>query len=317
VASYVPVPMTGKNWCILLICYAGVCAPARLAAQSPDSALPDAPSQVAFSDREPSNSPAFHDQGALSDEANLPDDPGQLASSEHHGGTPASERQAGWHSLPKDFLHDQKQIWLFPTKLAKGKHWVPTIAISGLTAGLIVADPHAMPYFRSHRGNLDDINDIFATSVTTAAVIGVPASLMAAGYARHDEYQVSTAILAGEAYADSAVVNLLIKAITRRQRPIDVAPTGTFHNTFFAGGKSPFKGSSFPSGHAMGAFSVATVIAKRYRNHKWVPWLAYGFATTVSLSRISTLSHFPSDIFLGGALGYAITNYTVLQPRRD
>lgn len=60
---------------------------------------------------------------------------------------------------------------------------------------------------------------------------------------------------------------------------------------------------------------MATVIAKRYHNHKWVPWLAYGFATTVGLSRVSTLAHFPSDIFLGGALGYVITNYTVLQPR--
>ncbi len=307
--------MTGKTWCILFVCYAGLCVPTGVRAQSLDSTLPDAPSQVAFSERP--NLPGVPDQGAPSDRANLPDDPGQLASSEHHGGTPATERQVDWHSLPRDFLHDQKEIWLFPTQLAKGKHWVPTIAITGITAGLIVADPHAMPYFRSHRGNLDDINDVFATSVTTAAVIGVPASLMAAGYARHDQYQVSTAILAGEAYADSAVVDLVIKAITRRQRPIDVAATGSFHDTFFAGGKSPFKGSSFPSGHAIGAFSVATVIAKRYRNHKWVPWLAYGFATTVSLSRVSTLSHFPSDVFLGGALGYAITNYTVLQPRHN
>jgi membrane-associated phospholipid phosphatase len=275
--------MITKKLCILLLFCVGMCAPTGVFAQSLTS--------------------------------DLPDDPGQVAFSEHHGGDPASDRQVTWHSLPKDFLHDQKGIWLLPTQLAKGKHWLPTITITGLTAGLIVADPHAMPYFRSHRGNLDDINDVFATSVTTVAVIGVPATLMAAGYARHDQYQVSTALLAGEAYADSAVVDLVIKAVTRRQRPIDVAPTGSFHNTFFAGGKSPFKGSSFPSGHAMGAFSVATVVAKRYRNHKWVPFLAYGFATAVGLSRVSTLSHFPSDVFLGGALGYAITNYAVLQPR--
>jgi membrane-associated phospholipid phosphatase len=305
--------MTRKTWCILFVCYLGICAPAGLTAQSLNSSLPDAPSQIAFSQR--SNPADVNDQASLLGQTNLQDNSVQLAASEHHGGTPATERQVDWHSVPKDFLHDQKEIWLFPAQLAKGKHLVPTIVITGLTAGLIVADPHAMPYFRSHKGNLDDINDVFATSVTTAAVIGVPASLMAAGYVRHDQYQVSTALLAGEAYADSAIVDLVIKAITRRQRPIDVAPTGSFHNTFFAGGKSPFKGSSFPSGHAMGAFSVATVIAKRYRNHKWAPWLAYGFATTVSLSRVSTLSHFPSDVFLGGALGYLVTNYAVLQPR--
>ncbi len=302
-----------KTWCIFFLCCVGTYAPTGLTAQSLNSNLPDAPSHVAFLDRSiPADS---YDQAALLGQTNSGNESAQLAFSEHHGGTPATERQVDWHSLPKDFLHDQKEIWLFPTKLAKGKHWVPTIAITGLTAGLIVADPHAMPYFRSHRGNLDDVNDVFATSVTTSAVIGVPAALMAAGYFRHDQYQVGTALLAGEAYADSAIVDLVIKAITRRQRPIDVAPTGSFHNTFFAGGKSPFKGSAFPSGHAIGAFSVATVIAKRYRNHKWAPWLAYGFATTVSLSRVSTLAHFPSDVFLGGALGYLVANYAVLQPR--
>lgn len=308
--------MITNKWCLLFVCCAAICAPNWALAQSLASSLPDAPSYVAFADR--SNSATVEDPGTPCDQ-NSPNDSGQLdavqvASSEHHGGTPATQRQVDWHSLPRDFLHDQKVVWLFPTELAKGKHLVPTIAITGLTAGLIVADPHAMPYFRSHQKNLDDINDVLGTSITTAAVIGVPAALMGAGYYRHDQYQVSTALLAGEAYANSAVVNLVIKAITRRERPIDVAPTGSFHDTFFAGGKSPFKGSSFPSGHAMGAFSVATVIAKRYRNHKWAPWLAYGFAATVSLSRISTLAHFPSDVFLGGALGYAITNYTVLQP---
>jgi len=304
--------MTRTQWCTLFLCFAGMCTPACLLAQTSNSELPDAPSYVAFSER--SNPPALDDQPTLADR-NSPDVSGQLSSSEHHGGTPATERQVDWHSLPKDFLHDQKEIWLFPEQLAKGKHIFPAVAITGLTAGLIVADPHAMPYFRSHQGNLDDINDVLGTWVTTGAVIGVPATLLAAGYARHDDYQVSTALLAGEAYADSAVVDLVIKAISRRERPIDVAPTGSFHDTFFSGGKSPFKGSSFPSGHAIGAFSVATVIAKRYRNHKWVPWLAYGFATTVGLSRVSTLAHFPSDIFLGGALGYVITNYAVLQPR--
>jgi membrane-associated phospholipid phosphatase len=93
-----------------------------------------------------------------------------------------------------------------------------------------------------------------------------------------------------------------------------VAQGGSFHDTFFSGGKSPFKGSSFPSGHAAGAFSVATVIAHRYGKHRWVPWVAYGFATAVSLSRVTTLSHFPSDVFLGAALGYTITRYQVLRP---
>jgi len=171
-----------------------------------------------------------------------------------------------------------------------------------------------MPYFRSHAGNLDDVNDVFDASITTAEVVALPVSLLVAGYARHDPYQVSTALLAGEAYADSAVVDLALKAVTRRKRPSDVAAGAPFNDTFFNGSKSPFKGSSFPSGHAAAAFSVATVVATRYHNHRWVPWVVYGFATAVSFSRVTTSAHFPSDVFLGAALGYTITRFQVLRP---
>jgi membrane-associated phospholipid phosphatase len=225
-----------------------------------------------------------------------------------------SDRDVTWRSLPEDFLRDQKAIWLFPVQLAKGHYWLPTLAVAGGTAGLIVADPHVMPYFRSHSGNLDDVNDVFDAPITSAEVILLPASLMISGYVRHDPYQVGTALLAGEAYADAAVVDLAIKAVTRRRRPSDVAPGAPFTVTFFSGGKSPFKGSSFPSGHAAGAFAVATVVATRYHTHRWVPWAVYGFATAVSLSRITTSAHFPSDVFLGAALGYGITRYQVLRP---
>lgn len=249
---------------------------------------------------------------AQSETGGLPDSPSASARAKHGS---EAEREVSWHTVPKDFLHDQKNIWLFPTQLAKGHHWVPTLAIVGGTAGLIVADPHAMPYFRTHSGNLDDVNDVFDASITTGEVIAVPASLLVAGYMRHDTYQVSTALLAGEAYADSAVVDLAMKAVTRRKRPSDVSPGSPFNDTFFSGGKSPFKGSSFPSGHAAGVFSVATVVATRYRNHRWVPWMSYAFATAISCSRITTLAHFPSDVFLGAALGYTVTRYQVLAPR--
>ena len=245
-----------------------------------------------------------------------PDSPSHAKEAKGESADSPTNREVSWRSLPKDFIHDQEGIWLlFPAQLAKGHYWLPTLAVVGGTAGLIVADPHAMPYFRSHAGNLDDVNDTFDAPITSAEVILLPASLMIAGYMRHDSYQVGTALLAGEAYADSAVVDLVIKAITRRKRPSDVAPGAPFNDTFFSGGKSPFKGSSFPSGHAAGAFAVATVVATRYHTHRWVPWAVYGFATAVSFSRITSSSHFPSDVFLGAALGYSITRFAVLRPR--
>jgi membrane-associated phospholipid phosphatase len=243
----------------------------------------------------------------------LPDSPSQVA--QMSGSTLPDERATSWRQLPHDFLQDQKAIWLFPTQLIKGRHLVPTLAVAGATAGLIVADPHIASYFRKHQGQLDDTNDVFDPLTASAAIIVLPASLLVSGYVRHDSYQVSTSLLAAEAYADSAVVDLAIKAVTRRERPSDVPLGEPLTDTFFTGGKSPFKGSSFPSGHAAGAFAVATVVARRYHSNRWVPWMAYGFATAIGFSRVTSSAHFPSDVFLGAALGYSIARFQVLRPR--
>lgn len=227
----------------------------------------------------------------------------------------ATQRTETFRALPMDFLHDQKAIWLFPTQLARGRHWIPALAITGATVGLLYADPHTMPYFRDHQTGLDDLNDVFDPSIAAAEIAALPSSLLAAGYLRHDPYMAGTGLLAADAYADSAVVDLALKAITRRVRPQDVPPGTPFTDTFFNSKRSLFSGSGFPSGHATAAFSIATVVAMRYHRHRWVPWAAYGFATAVSLSRVSNLAHFPSDVFVGGVLGTTIARYQTLRPR--
>lgn len=272
-----------KSLLILAFC-AGMLCSIRSWAQAPDTDLPDDPPQA----QSPAPPPV---------DSKAPED-----------------RVVTWRSLPRDFLHDQKDIWLFPVRLAQGHHWVPTLAVAGVTTGLVFADPHVMPYFRDHARNLDKLNDAFDAPITTAEVAAIPAILLFSGYMRHDEYARNTALLAGEAYADSAIADLAIKAVTRRKRPVDVPPGGDFSDTFFSGGKSPFRGSAFPSGHAAGVFSVATVVATRYRSHRWVPWVMYSFAAAISLSRVSDSAHFPSDVFLGAALGYTITRFEVLRP---
>ena len=64
---------------------------------------------------------------------------------------------------------------------------------------------------------------------------------------------------------------------------------------------------------AIEAFAVATIVARRYGNHRWIPYVAYGAAALVGFSRLSLSAHFLSDVFMGGALGYSISRFTVLR----
>src|SRR5260370_12073358 len=56
-----------------------------------------------------------------------------------------AEREVSWRTLPRNFLQDQKDIWLFPVQLAKGRHWLPTSPVSGGTAGLDRPGPPPTP----------------------------------------------------------------------------------------------------------------------------------------------------------------------------
>lgn len=61
---------------------------------------------------------------------------------------------------------------------------------------------------------------------------------------------------------------------------------------------------SFPSGHSAFAFSGATMLAIEYgEHHKWVPYAAYGVASTVGVLRIANNRHYLSDVLFGAGLG--------------
>ncbi|MCL2063356.1 MAG: phosphatase PAP2 family protein [Candidatus Cloacimonetes bacterium] len=68
------------------------------------------------------------------------------------------------------------------------------------------------------------------------------------------------------------------------------------------------KGESFFSGHSSGAWSYLTVVAER---HPELKWLAYGFASCVSMSRIYEDAHWASDVILGAIVGYGIGHLTL------
>jgi membrane-associated phospholipid phosphatase len=222
------------------------------------------------------------------------------------------DREVSWRKLPMNLLHDQKDMWLFPLKLGKGRYCLPALFITGGTAAFLATDPQVMPHFRK-TNTFHDFNRVLGTSATGAAIAVVPAAFYAVSLLRKDSYGQSTALFAGEAVADDIILMVVTKAITRRQRPTERPVDGPYNDTFFHSNGSIFgKGTSFPSGHAMMAFSVATIFARRYHDHRWVPYVAYAVASAIAFSRVTTGAHFPADVFIGASLGYVVARYDVL-----
>jgi membrane-associated phospholipid phosphatase len=264
---------------------------------NPDYALPD------YSSSENSRSESSSSSAASAASFPLP-----RPSKEN----PGEDREVSLRKLPMNFLHDQKDMWLFPLELGKGHYWLPAIVITGGTAVFLATDAQLMPHFRQTT-DFHGFNRVFSTTVTGATIAVVPAVFYGVSLLRHDSYDQGSALFAGEAVADDTILMVVMKAIARRQRPTELPVAGPYIDTFFhSNGSVLGKGTSFPSGHAMMAFSVATVFARRYREHRWVPHVAYAAASAIAFARVTTGSHFPSDVFVGSALGFVIARYDVL-----
>jgi PAP2 superfamily protein len=231
--------------------------------------------------------------------------------------TPAvnRKRKVSWKLLIPNVLHDQRPIWLFPKAVAEGKHVKPTMAFLSATGGLIALDPIDSPYFRRTR-SFGAFNRDFSGRNTSIGMAAFPIVFYFYGLARKDSYAQHTFLLAGEAALDSEILTTVMKDVDRRLMPAQVPPNSDFSDSWFRGHGKLLKGAgSFPSGHTIAAFSIATVFADRYAKPRWHRWVAFGLAGLVGLSRVPLQSHYPSDVFAGAVLGYSIAHYVVPRPQ--
>ncbi|HTI69988.1 MAG TPA: phosphatase PAP2 family protein [Candidatus Limnocylindria bacterium] len=174
-------------------------------------------------------------------------------------------------------------------------------------------DPTDASYFR-RTPTFHSFDNVFSGNATIIGTIAAPSALYVAGLFRKDAKMQRTALFAGEAVANAEILTTVLKDATNRVRPSGIPAGGNFSDSWFENSGSRLRGrGGFPSGHTIAAFSVATVIARRYGNHRWVPYVAYGMAALVGFSRLSLSAHFLSDVFMGGALGYSISRFTVLR----
>jgi PAP2 superfamily protein len=200
--------------------------------------------------------------------------------------------------LTKDVLHDQKDIWTSPFHMSRDNAGMWLLA-GAATAALIASDHpmlQALPHqgsVKSNGANISDLGQYYSVYPMAGALYG-------AGWLRHDEKMRDTGFLSGEALIDADIAVLVLKVAARRERPYEGDGGGHFEKG----------GSSFPSAHSTQAWALASVIAHEYGDdHKWVPFVAYTYASGISLARILAQDHFASDVFVGGAIGYFVGRY--------
>lgn len=97
----------------------------------------------------------------------------------------------------------------------------------------------------------------------------------------------------------SGLLNTGIKWLAGRSRPISLFDDGLFGFNFF-NIVYAYETTSFPSGHTVTAFSLATAVCFLYP--RW-GFFVFGLAVIIGLSRVVLTSHFLSDVIAGAALG--------------
>jgi hypothetical protein len=188
-------------------------------------------------------------------------------------------------------LNDQKELYRAPFKASNLK-W-DAMFLAG-TAALIATDARisrALPYEHKDVGlNISNI-----CLVGTGATLS---SLWAYGIKTKNEHAKETGELELETLANTFLIYTPMQFLAGRERPDEGTGNGRFwqHNGF---------NTSFPGGHAMFTWAMASVVAHEYPR-PWVKALAYGAATSVSLGRFFAHQHFASDTFVGTTLGYFI-----------
>ena len=212
-------------------------------------------------------------------------------------------------SLEKEFfrnvLRDQKAIWTAPLRLerADAKWMVP----SGVGLAALFTTDRMTGDEISESGRPGKASKILSYPGSIYGLGGVAATFYVVGRKKRDYRARETGVLSAEALVDSLVVVQAMKAITQRVRPHG----GEDRSEFFDGG------DSFPSGHSIQAWSVATVVANEYHDRRPVKIAAYGIASAVSVARVTGGKHYISDVLVGSALGYGIGRYVYHAHHRE
>jgi hypothetical protein len=205
----------------------------------------------------------------------------------------------------KDVAHDQVGLWSSPARLKpRDALWLVPFVAATVVAFRTDSDNSEDLGFNPQRisvsNKLSDLGSAYAT-------VGFGAAFWSLGTLTHHDHFAETGRLGLEAIVDATLVDEVMKLATNRQRPYQ---NFVERGDFWEDGTRGMAYSSFPSGHAITTWALARVVAAEYPEW-WVQVGAYSVAAVVSVARVTSQNHFPSDVIVGSTLGYLIGGYVV------
>ena len=189
------------------------------------------------------------------------------------------------------------------------KDWTVFGGVAAVTTLAFVYDDEIYDFVDGTFGNekwntASKCTDVFGEEYFILPTVALTYAVGAIGDHCRLKY-MSMAALQSFVYAEVASAGL--KVLTCRLRPSEVnSQQSTVNSQTWLGPFKSFKSTSFPSGHAMRSFALATTVAGFYPDKKWVGIVSYSLATMTSLGRVVSKEHWASDVIVGAALGYFI-----------
>ena len=195
-------------------------------------------------------------------------------------------------SLLKNIVLDQKAIWTTPARLRLADtEWI--LPFAGIAAVSLATDSHALKGIKQTPSFVSKSNSF--SNYGIAAMGGITGGMYLLGKITNDDHKQEAALLSGEAAVDAVSVTTAFQYVFGRQRPLDGNGQGLFRHG----------GTSFPSDHSTAAWAIASVMAHEYPSPLSKIFF-YGLASAISASRVTGRDHFPTDVIVGGAIGWFI-----------
>jgi len=274
----------------------GTPAPAMAAPVAQAAPAQVAPAQVAPAQAAPAQAP-----------------PGQPApSAAPTGPAPA---KTGWRNEPllnsgywTNYVYDIGHFFTAPLRFDTAD-WIKTGAFVVAMGGAFAADKTIRDAVQGSRGKFsDDVASVGyrlgdSKTILFGALGGYAVGYGVSAFNQGEDYKIrETSLLVLQSFAISELFAEGTKRLAGRTRP-----NATDNSLDFQGLGGSSSGQSFFSGHAVNAFSTASVIAEQYGDQApWVPPVAYSLAGLVAWSRLNDNAHWTSDVIMGAGVGYAV-----------